>query len=201
MRRREEGGSAVVQSRFRKLNLGNVVIVVGLLSEVKSALEKVFAKPAYGVLALVSFAAVAVFSWLLPVYTIPGNDLAFWFEIAPWYSYAFLLVFSTAMALLIPMQVYVWRQRASLAQKGLGGAGLFSGVVSSVYSSAACAGCVTAFGAFLGGGATLFLLNYRTELVAVGVLLTLSSIYFTARTINKNCKACSVLPAKSRDAA
>ncbi len=166
--------------------------VFGFFKEIQAALDAVFSANEYRWLAIISFVGIAAFSWLLPVYTIPGNDAAFWFKVAPSYSYVFLFLFSAAMAVLIPMQVFVWRQRASLPEKGAGAAGLFSGVMATVYSSAACAGCITAFGAFLGGGATLFLLNYRSELIAGGLLLTLVSIYFTAQTVNRKCTTCVV---------
>lgn len=161
-------------------------------SELRVALATVFSRRNYRLLAAAAFVFSAATAWLLPVFTIPGNTLEFWASIAPWWSYALLFTFSSLMALLVPMQAYVLKERLSAGRAGKGLALVSSSFVSTLYSSAACAGCIASLGTFLGAGATLFLVNNRSEFIALGAVLSAVSIYSSAKVINNDCKDCRV---------
>ncbi len=169
----------------------------GIFSEVGAAFATVFSHRNYRLLAVAAFVFSAATAWLLPVFTIPGNTLEFWVSIAPWWSYALLFIFSSLMALLVPMQAFILKERLSAGRAGKGAAMISASFVSTLYSSAACAGCIATLGTFMGAGATLFLVNNRSEFIALGAVLSAVSILTSAKTINSNCSSCRVAGVKN----
>ena len=174
------------------VRMGKMAQFKGIFSEVRAALATVFSRRNYRLLAVAAFVFSAATAWLLPVFTIPGNTLDFWMSIAPWWSYALLFVFSSLMALLVPMQAFILKERLSAGRAGKGAAMVSASFVSTLYSSAACAGCIATLGTFMGAGATLFLVNHRMEFIALGAVLSVVSIFSSAKMINRSCNCCSV---------
>ncbi len=174
------------------MELGGIMGTSEVLPELESAFRTVFAGKKYKAIAAVSAVAVGLMAWLLPIYLIPGNTIGFWLAAAPWWSYLLLLVFSISVGILISFQAYIFSNRPSSSEKGAGGIFVFSGFISTAYSSVACAGCISIFAGFLGSGASLFLLNYRFEIIAFAFFLNMYSIYFASRTVNRKCTSCEI---------
>jgi hypothetical protein len=166
----------------------------GARADLMVAFGTVFAKEHYRLLAIgAAFAAAFAFIWV-PVATTPGNDFAFYFRITPWWNYVFLLLFAAGFGFMLPMQVYLLRQKAPPAkEKAKGLAPVVSSALAGIYATAACAGCVTTVFSFFGFGGVLFLLEYRLPLLAVSLALLAASVYYTARQIAGHCPECAVV--------
>lgn len=139
------------------------------------------------VLALVLFV-------LVPVWSVPGNDIAFQlslFNLGNWILFALLAVL---IALLLTMQVFVFRRAKSNAIKAkgvgnvAGGAvGAYTGILGGVFATAACSWCVAAVFGFLGTGAVLFIAQNRLWAVLVAVGIMLISLYFASKKVVDDC--------------
>ncbi len=135
--------------------------------------------------------------FLLPVAITPGNDVPFQAKIFTWQNYLTLAGISILAGLSVTLQIRVWREKRaaqiqSAGTTALSGAGVLSGLVSSIFASATCATCVGALFGFLGFGGVLFLLTYRWYFLSGAIILLVFSIYFSARRINRGCEICIV---------
>lgn len=168
-------------------------VVNNLLSETRAAVHTVFSDHQYVILGVgAAFFAAAAFV-VVPVAAIPGNTVDYYFSVTPWWTYAFLALFTVGFGFLVPLQVYLLTHPSPRKrEKAKGLAPLLSSAVSGLYATAACAGCVSSLLSFAGVGGTLFLLEYRPQLLAASVALLGLSVYYAARRINKNCVACRV---------
>lgn len=162
------------------------------LAEVRNALATVFKSWTLELAAIAVALFTALAFVLVPVLTIPGNDLSFYFEITPWWTYAMLAFFSIGLGVLAAMQLYLLQQPVAVKEKVGGFAGVFSGVTSGLYATAACGACVSTLFSFLGAGTTLFLNVHRTPLLGVSVLVLATAIYYNARKVNKHCSECRI---------
>ncbi len=149
-----------------------------------------------GRLALAAVFAVvfAVAFLLVPVYTIPGNTLEFWLAIAPWWTYVFLAVYSLGMGLSAAMMAYVFQFGGSATAAG----GVVPTLLSGFYSTAACGSCLAGTFAFLGSGTTLFLAEHQYAFMTAGLFLTVASLYFLSKKVNKACESCRVTEGKRK---
>ena|SRR3989338_6651630 len=168
------------------------------LNEIKSAANNLFAdKKYFHVFLLVSFIS-AVLYIAVPVFAIPGNTLLFWLEIMPWWGYLVLLFFSFSLGLLTTMQIYLSSQRHTVSEASKGIANLVAVIISGLYSTAACAACITTVFAFLGSGVTFFINAHRWEFTGLSITFLLLSIYLASKRINDNCEDCKV-PVRKRN--
>jgi len=142
--------------------------------------------------------SVAIF-WLfiyIPVKNIPGNDFAFQLSIMSIQDKILTIILSILVALSLVMNIYAFRLKRSakvgLSMVSQGGGGLFSGVVASIFGTATCAACVSSIFGFLGIGGVFFLLEYRTHIVLISIVLLLISIYFTSAKVLGICKSCGI---------
>lgn len=131
---------------------------------------------------------------LVPVWSVPGNDIAFQlslFTLGNWILFAVLALF---IALLLTMQVFIFRRakNAAVKAKGLGNAvtgatGAYAGVLGGVFATAACSWCVAAVFGFLGTGTVLFIAQNQLWAVLVALSILLVSIYFASKKVVKDC--------------
>lgn len=128
----------------------------------------------------------------MPVYAIPGNDLAFWFKITPWWAYALIIVFSFAIGLLFTMQMYIFKHPNSAIDKTKGVGSIIATILAGLYSTAVCIACVGSLFAFIGAGAILFLADHQNELILLSLFTTVMAIYFTSKKVNYNCEFCKM---------
>ncbi len=162
------------------------------VSQLNESLKTIFKNKNY----LYLFFILTVFSiglyLLVPVYTIPGNDLSFWLKIMPWWGYPVLILFSIALGLLFTMKIYEFRHMHSVAQKTGSIGSIVAVIFAGFYTTAACAACISTFFVFIGAGGVLFLNKYRDIALFLSVLITIFAIYFTARKINNKCDSCNI---------
>lgn len=142
--------------------------------------------------------AFAMF-WLLlyiPIRSIPGNDLAFQISILTPKDWFLFTILPALTALSIVMNIYILKNKKSIqdgvSMAGQGGTGFLSGISASVFGTATCAACVASIFGFLGVGGVLFLLQYRTYITTVAIILMLISLYFTSKRVLNVCESCRV---------
>ncbi|MBR9707163.1 MAG: hypothetical protein GOV15_01880 [Candidatus Diapherotrites archaeon] len=129
-----------------------------------------------------------------PVFTVPGNDLAFQLSITPWWVFIVFALLSGSVGLLLVMQMFVFKRDKSLSmsETGSGFAGLASGFIASLFAGASCAACLTAFLSFLSVGSIAFLLEYQWLIVGVSLVLVGISLFFSSKRVNNECDSCNV---------
>lgn len=129
---------------------------------------------------------------LIPVYTTPGNDVAFQLHITPWEVLALMALLSALNGLLFTMYRYGKRHQRKVPSKkeattllGIAGA--------SVLSTLACAACYSSVLAVFGVGGTAFIVTNRWWFSALAIGLTLFAMHATAKKVNGTCgEACGV---------
>lgn len=146
-----------------------------------------------GAIAAVLFFALFV---ALPIWTIPGNSLAFQLKIFRPYDYALMGILAILVGLTVSLETYSGRRRrgaddgARLAVQGTLSGGL--GVFAAVVGTATCGSCLAVLFGLLGLGAasTFFVLqNQQTFLLAaMGVMLI--ALFVAARRVSRVCRSC-----------
>ena len=128
-----------------------------VFSEIYTASKTTLSKRKFLVIFLVLWASFFALMFVIPVRAIPGNDLWFQMGIFRPMDYVMLGVLSFLSALVTVLQINAFleqkeeRGRGSMGSAVTGSAGTFSGVVSSIFTSASCASCVGAVFGFLAG--------------------------------------------------
>lgn len=104
-------------------------------------------------------------------------------------------------ALFITIEIYAFNLKRSVAQIGsvgssfaVGGMGTSSGILASIFSTASCSLCVSAIFGFLGANTVVFLVDNRTYVGFVTVVLLLLSLFLSARRFHNTCQTCSLEP-------
>ena len=160
--------------------------------QLNESLKTIFKNKNYLYLLLILTALSFALYLIVPVYTIPGNDLLFWLKIMPWWGYPVLVLFSIALGLLFTMKIYEFRHSHSMLDKASDAGSIIAVIFAGLYTTAACAACISTFFAFIGAGGALFLNKYRDIALSLSVLITIFAIYFTARKINSKCDSCNI---------
>jgi len=166
--------------------------VKSIVNALKTSLDSPRARFQAAAVALGVFALLV----LVPVYTTPGNDIAFQLSITPWEVLVLMALLSALNGLLFTMY-----RRAKLAEKkrpstkeattllGIAGA--------SVLSTLACAACYSSVLAVFGVGGTAFIVTNRWWFSAAAIGLTLFAMHATAKKVNGTCgDACGVVEKK-----
>lgn len=125
----------------------------------------------------------------VPIYTVPGNTLAFWLsEITP-LSLVLMLLTAMGIGLLLSMHVYLYRCAHGIQPKeaGAGTIATITGFVTGLFASATCAACIGGLLSFIGFPTVLLLLQYRVELALLSLALIVVSLHYTARRFYKAC--------------
>ena len=166
--------------------------MLDLPTQLHEALKTIFKNRKYIYLFIfLTLAAIALYI-LVPVYTIPGNDLQFWLSIIPWWGYPILFAFSIALSLLLTMKVYEFRHSHSVFSKAEDAGSIFAVIVAGIYTTAACAACISTLFVFIGASGVLYLNQYRNVFMIISIVITIVAIYFTAKKINSKCTTCKL---------
>lgn len=169
--------------------------IIELPLEVLRATRTVLRSPQRLTLFLVLGLGVFWVLVLIPVKTVPGNDIVFQLSIMTPENYLLFISLSLLTALSVVMQWHLLRQRRQKKPAALtvyAGAGGASVLVASVFGAVTCSSCAVALFGFLGTGVAFTMIQYRNAMV-LGALAILSiSLYFTARKINAACETCFV---------
>jgi protein-S-isoprenylcysteine O-methyltransferase Ste14 len=133
----------------------------------------------------------------LPVYNVPGNSFLFQATIYHWTEYLMLILLSLLSALSLALQWTAFRAKRvsgkeTARQTLLGGGGIVTGIISSLFVSASCATCLGALFSFIGFNTLIFLAVHRWYILGGALALILVSIYFAARKINRGCEVCVI---------
>jgi hypothetical protein len=133
---------------------------------------------------------------VIPLITIPGNDLMFQLHIFRTRDYSLMAFLAILVGTNLALQVYNWqkqrvKQKLSRAvTKGVS-SGVF-GIFGAVVGTAACASCLASLFSFigLGTGSVFFVLKNQTLFLLGAIVAMLVSLYFVSRKINKMCHSC-----------
>ncbi len=168
------------------------------LALIIAASKKILAGTNYklGLLFLSLFLALVYI--LLPVGLTPGNSIAFQVSILRPRDYLLFFILSPVTALLILMQIFLWRRGKKYCARtaGQGGLSVFSALFGGLLATAACSSCITAILGFLGAGSTFFILENQPYVVAASLSLVIIGLYFSARKVvggdenSVNCSPC-----------
>ena len=165
-----------------------------LNSYYSDVLKEVFKKRIYFLIFFLASLFMLFLYVFIPIFVTPGNDLAFFIKITPWWGFLILFSLALLMGLLITMQVYIYRnlKKILVKESGSGIIAWFSSMISGIFGSATCASCVSVFFAFLGASGILFLLKYRWYISGFGFVLVLISIHLSVKKIQNHCESCKI---------
>ncbi len=157
------------------------------ISELRSVFGTVYGR--YSFLTLFLFLAIFFLYVSIPVVLTPGHSLSLFVEITPWRVWLIFFVFSLVLAVLLTFQYYIWRYlKTNVSSKfGLG----LSGIMAFLVSLATCVACsVTIISLILPVTGLIFFNTYLYWFMALGFLVSLVALYYSARVINKECDLC-----------
>lgn len=148
----------------------------------------------------VIFANLALILFVLvPVWSVPGNNVSLqlsFFTIGNWILF---VVLALIIALLLTMQVFIFRRgrnaaikAKSLGNVAVGATGAYAGILGGIFATAACSWCVAAIFGFLGTGTVLFIAQNKLWAVFTAIGIILISLYFASRSVVGECKDCNV---------
>lgn len=132
---------------------------------------------------------------VIPLITIPGNDLMFQLKIFRISDYFLMIFLAILVGLNLALQVYSFKQKRArnITQSVAGGAiSGVSGIFGAIVGTAACASCLASlFGLVgLGTGSLFFVLKNQQLFLFGAITFMLISLYFAARKVNKVCISC-----------
>lgn len=166
------------------------------MEQIITATKVILLRKIYLLTVLILVPLVFMLFVLLPIWTIPGNNLEFQLKIFTANHYILMIMLSILVSLFVVMQAFIFRNvlsaRSKLASVGSGGLGGYVGVFAAVLGTATCASCLVALFGFLGIGSIIFLLNNQLYVVSMAIILLLISLYFSARKVNGVCKRCKL---------
>lgn len=131
---------------------------------------------------------------LVPVWSVPGNSVDFQLSLFTFENWVLFIVLALLIALLLTMQIFIFRRAKSAAIKAkslgnavTGAAGAYAGVLGGVFATAACSWCVAAVFGFLGTGTVLFIAQNKFWAVLIAISIMIISLYFASKKVNNAC--------------
>lgn len=141
-------------------------------------------------------ASVAIFAllYMVPVWTTPGNTIAFHFSILPTWVFVLMIGLALLNGLLIAMQSHIHdvTKKRSAAQTAKESATAFGILSSALVSTIACAACYSSVLSLFGLGATTFVVQYQAYIAVFALGLSLVALYYTAKRVENKCQVCVV---------
>lgn len=138
--------------------------------------------------------------FLIPVKSIPGNDISLQLQLLGTSDYFLLVALAILESLLIVMIIYQFRQhrlnKANITTLGNGNIGLLSGVPAFIFGTKLCPMCIAAIFGGLGPGAVVFALEYRQWIFLASLVVVFYSIYAVSKKINGLCGSCELCKAR-----
>jgi hypothetical protein len=127
---------------------------------------------------------------LIPVWTTPGNDIAFQLTLFKPSAYVLMISLSimNGMLLTIQRELRIRRVGRFGAKQGAAGAGIVS---SSVLATVGCAACYSSLLSLFGLGGSVFIVSHKWWFAAAAVSLSLYALYHNARTLTGACERCA----------
>lgn len=144
---------------------------------------------------LVSFLILSVlmtfFLLFFPGFLNPNTSVLMQLSVLNISNYILIVILGLLISLLMVMQFYSYNNQgsASYTKTFLSSGSAF---FASVVGTAGCASCVATVFAFLGFGASAFLIKYQLLVIAIAIIFVTISIYFTSLKINGECTTCKL---------
>lgn len=149
---------------------------------------------AYWLWFLVFIISALVLFVLVPVWSVPGNNVDFQLSLFTFGNWILFLALAFLIALLLTMQIFIFRRAKNnavrvrgLGNAASGAAGAYAGILGGVFATAACSWCVAAVFGFLGTGTVLFIAQNQLWAVLVALGIMLVSLYFASKKVNNAC--------------
>jgi hypothetical protein len=186
-----------IKEQIKKLfSLLAPILETGPMKNIHLAIKKVFQTRSYLLIFFVSAAALFLSLVAMPLFTIPGNTIAFQLKIFTTQNYLLMAFLSTLAGLNLALSWYGFAQQKKLgstSQSIAGGAvSTITGIFGAVVGTASCLSCLVALLGLvgLGVGSALFILKNQSYFLFGAIALMLCSLYFAARKVNKVCTSC-----------
>ncbi len=163
--------------------------------DIQNVLRTVFRAPRYRALFMLASVGVFALLYMIPVWTTPGNTIAFHASILPPWVFVVMIVLSLLNGLLITMQWHVRQahQRNHVTQNSVKESATVLGILGSALASTmACAACYSSLLALFGLGATAFIVEYQAYIALFAITLTVVALYYTAKRVENKCAVCAV---------
>ena len=141
-------------------------------------------------------ASVLIFTllYMVPVWTTPGDDILFHFSILPKWVFVLMIILALGNGLLIAMQSYIYDvSKVWSASEKVKESATALGILSTAFmSTIACAACYSFVFSLFGLGVTTFVVKYQAYIGLFALILTIWSLYYSARRVRNDCLACKV---------
>ncbi|KAA3643974.1 MAG: hypothetical protein DWQ07_17815 [Chloroflexi bacterium] len=132
---------------------------------------------------------IAALLYLIPVFSIPGNDIAFQLQLFTAPDFLLLFVVAGLESLLLVMMLYLYRQR-HLRTINRGNLGVLSGIPVFLFGANFCPMCLAGLLGIFGPGVVAFAVQYRVWAFSVSISLLLLSLYSTSKKVQGVCENC-----------
>lgn len=161
------------------------------VGEIVLATRVVLLKSRYIWVWLMSSIAFFALLVLIPVWTTPGNDIAFQLKILGVRFDVVLVILSIVNGLLIAMQWYGFMHTKKRDSYVMGGSliGMSIGFVVSLF---ACAACYSMLLAFVGFGVATFFVQYRVPFMIFTFAILFWALSKNAQRILGHCESCKL---------
>lgn len=157
------------------------------------AIKTVFKTRNYLLIFFVSAVVLFLSLVAIPLFTIPGNTVAFQLKIFTAQNYLLMAFLSVLAGLNLALSWYGFIQKKKIGSASqsvvTGTASTIAGIFAAVVGTASCLGCLVALLGLvgLGVGSALFILKNQSLFLGGAILLMLIAIYFSAKKVNKLC--------------
>lgn len=159
-------------------------------------IKKVLRSRNYFSIFLISAILLFVLLVLIPIFTIPANNLSMQLKIFTPQNYLLMGFFSLLAGVILALSWYSFRQQKEISSASqsvaAGAASTFAGIFGAVVGTASCLSCLVALLSLvgLGVGSALFVLENQSYFLLGAIVLMLISLYFTTQKITRVCESC-----------
>ncbi len=160
----------------------------GILQAIKKVLSN---RRCFWTFFLFSF-GIFTLLYMIPVWTTPGNDIAFHFSLLPKSILFVMILLSFANGLLLTMQMYVRGQKKRIKDVAKESVTLLGIIGSTFVATIACAACYSSVLALFGLGASAFVVKYQFHFILVAIALTLIALHYTSKRVLGDCDVCQI---------
>lgn len=169
--------------------------MTNFIFQIPLAIRKVFKTRKYLLIFLISAVALFLSLVVIPLFTIPGNTIAFQLKIFTTKDYLLMAFLSVLAGLNLALSWHNFAQEkvGNASQSVAGGAvSAIAGIFGAVVGTASCFGCLVALLSLvgLGVGSALFILKNQSYFLLGAIALMFISLYFAVRKVNKVCNSC-----------
>lgn len=166
------------------------------MSDFIFTIKKVLKTRNYFLIFLISVMLLFALLVAIPLFTVPGNNLALQLKIFTLQNYLLMGFLSLLTGLNLALSWYGFKRQkeiSSASQSVAGGAvSTIAGIFGAMVGTASCLSCLVALLSLvgLGVGSALFILKNQSYFLLGAIVLMLISLYFTVRKITRVCESC-----------